>query len=558
MRRGAALAGAAVLLVGAVVVMRELSAPVGEPELAGRARYLTSSATPPPPSGLRAAALDASSARVSWNVPAERAPAGYEVRWGDRVRHVPGPEVELTGLAPDAPARVEVRAVGARGARSAAAEVAVTPGVGAASPVDLPGVPLRAFDGPESVRPDLWRVLRDPVPQHTGECVRGGSGRLLAACRTADLQSNTPLVLRERPEDGLRGRVALEAAGPVGDGALSLVLVPDRWRDLGPLDVERWPSGSVVMTVRDGSAVLRAAGGLQTVSQRAAPFSTGVRHRWEVLVRESSVVALRDGEVVAELGGITLSGRFWPRLVLRQDSRVELTAFGSAGAPAELSPERVIPLRLDGVDATTGATRLSTDADLSGVTSTRFAGFAEEGLRELLVVGGGREVRADVLVNRGFEVGMGGGAALAVADLPPGTGSVELRTGAVDAGVAGHLVVTGGEVGTPVLDSWSPPFPAAPPVRTRFARDGDRVRLVVSLLDPQARELLPLRELRVDLDGERLAVVPLGGSLGGVHEFEVSGVEPGAHRVRVEVEPERLDSATPVREAEVTQSLPPR
>ncbi|ACU34137.1 hypothetical protein Amir_0166 [Actinosynnema mirum DSM 43827] len=118
--------------------------------------------------------------------------------------------------------------------------------------------------------------------------------------------------------------------------------------------------------------------------------------------------------------------------------------------------------------------------------------------------------------------------------------------------------MTGGEVGAPVLDSWSPPLPATPPVRTRFARDGDRVRLVVSLLDPLARELLPLRELRVDLDGERLAVVPLGGSVGGVHEFEVSGVEPGGHRVRVEVEPEQLDLATTVRETEVTQSLPPR
>ncbi|AXX27534.1 fibronectin type III domain-containing protein [Actinosynnema pretiosum subsp. pretiosum] len=439
----AALAATGVLLVGAVVVMRELSAPGGVPELAERARYLTSPAAPPPPSGLRASALAPSSARVSWDAPTERVAAGYEVRWGDLVRHVPGPEVELTGLAPDARTRVEVRAVGARGARSAAAEVAVTPGADAASPVNLPGAPLRAFDGPESVRPDLWRVLRDPVPQHTGECVRGGPGRLLPACRTADLQSNTPLVLRERPEDGLRGRVVPEAAGPVGDSALPLALVPDRRRDLGALDVERWPSGSVVMTVRDGGAVLRAASGEQTVSERTAPLSAGVRHRWEVLVRESSVVALRDGEVVAELGGITLSSRFWPRLVLREDARVELTAFGSAGAPAELSPERVVPLRLDGVDATTGVTRLSTDADrVGGLQDHRAPGGDRRGGRGarpgLLVASPPRDAPgADAVRPRrrpgapgGVAAGPAGARAAAAAGAAGGPGRRAARGGA--------------------------------------------------------------------------------------------------------------------------------
>ncbi|GAA2665070.1 MULTISPECIES: fibronectin type III domain-containing protein [Actinosynnema] len=552
-RRVAALAAAGVLLVGAVVVMRELSAPAAAPELAERARYLTSSAAPPPPVGLRAAVLDPGSVRVSWDAPAERTAPGYEVRWGDRVLRVPGHEVELTGLDPAAEARVEVRAVGARGARSAAAEVVIAPG---ADPANRTDVPLRAFDGPESVRPDLWRVLRDPVAQHTGECLGTSSGRLVPTCRGVDLQSNTPLAPRDEPVDGLLGQVVLDAAGPSGDSSLSLALVPDGWRDLGLLDTERWPSGAVVLTVRDGHAVLLAAGVGRTVSERAVPLAPGVRHRWEVRVRVGSVVALRDGEVVAELRGTALPGRVWPRLALRGENGVELVAFGSAGAPAEPSPERVVPLRLERADSTTGATSLSTDADLSGVTSTRFVGEHREGLRELVVAGGGREARAAVLTDAGPDGKPWG--VLGVADLPPGTSSVVLRTGADGAGVTGRLVVTGGRVETPVLHPRSPAGVAAPPVRTRFARHGDRVRLVVSLLDPQARELLPLRELRVDLDGERLAAVPLGGSVGGVHEFEVSGVEPGEHRVRVEVEPEQVDVATTVRETEVTQSLSPR
>ena len=77
----------------------------------------------------------------------------------------------------------------------------------------------------------------------------------------------------------------------------------------------------------------------------------------------------------------------------------------------------------------------------------------------------------------------------------------------------------------------------------RFPHQG-KARLAVELADPRSQEVAAVKGVEVDLDGERIVVLPTNGSAGGRHEFliDLAELPGGRHELDVRVLPvdERL------------------
>jgi hypothetical protein len=287
--RWLAWVGAALLLIGAVVALRQTQPP-GQPQPAAPssvpaapvrvARFASDGVVlpepgPPPaaPAEVQASRTGQHRLRVAWGqaLPGGTAPAGatgYEVRWSaprpgrDGSRLVAAPEVELDGLPEDTRYEVQVRSVDAFGRRSPPAVARV---VNPAAPADqvldrarFTGL-AEPFDGPFSVDTSVvgarWHL--SGYPGCTATSVAGGMLAVDLGCGAdlAVLRARTPMTLSPaggggdvgggEGGGGERGRVVLvtDAAGPTG--ALMVDLLPGPADRVGPLDPHAVPvSGS--------------------------------------------------------------------------------------------------------------------------------------------------------------------------------------------------------------------------------------------------------------------------------------------------------------------------
>ncbi|HEX7302852.1 hypothetical protein [Lentzea sp.] len=215
----------------------------------------------------------------------------YEVRWGDRVRLVTRPGVQLNGLENGREQQIEVRAVDAFGQRSQPARTAATPNAD-----NAPYTFVDRFDG--SDEPDLgrWRLAKRT------DCARATSGdsedhdRLVisSSCgtRAVTLRSRTPFV---RNDD--ESRFVVETDAPSTGGKLLLDLVP------GPVSVQGDPvppnaiRATVSTDVAGNSIVELVPNGTPAKAVPAA--LPGVTTRWEIVLTSNGVRVERDGEVVA-------------------------------------------------------------------------------------------------------------------------------------------------------------------------------------------------------------------------------------------------------------------
>jgi hypothetical protein len=328
--RWLAWGGAALLLAGAVVALRQTQPP-GQPQPAAPsstpavpvrvARFASDGVVLPEPGAPPAAPAEVQASRtgpqrlrVAWGpaLPGGTAPAGatgYDVRWHgtapgrDGSRLVAAPEVELDGLPEDTRYDVQVRSVDAFGRRS---PPALARFVAPAAPADqvldrarFTGL-AEPFDGPFSVDTSVvgarWHL--SGYPGCTATSVAGGMLAVDLGCGAdlAVLRARTPMTLAPAvgggaggdpgggggdPGGGERGRVVLvtDAAGPAG--ALVVDLVPGPADRVGPLDPHAVPApGPPASGVpEDSGAVLDPAlpgGALRVlVDDRGARVLTG-------------------------------------------------------------------------------------------------------------------------------------------------------------------------------------------------------------------------------------------------------------------------------------------
>lgn len=334
--------GGLALVAGAVVALR-----AGDPpdtlkrEIADGVEVV---ALQPPvtPANARARALDADAVQISWNGSA----SAYEVRWNGNTQLVPGPEVELPGLAPDQPVEVEVRAVNATGKRSEPLRISATPKDLYDDRWDdrLVGQTDR-FDGPEALDPRRWRV--EAEPDCLGLRPFGPGKRVDVDCAMATFQSNTPLRFGVPADDGAVGRAVLSVAGSVESSHVRLTLLPDPWQLVKDTDAQ--PPGVVSLDITTQGTRIVADPGLPRTGRQVelgdAPITglvSGVRHRWELRVLPDAVLALRDGVVVAYEPVAITSPLVHPRI--RVDGGGFLDTFGVGGVPERVVPTEVIPL----------------------------------------------------------------------------------------------------------------------------------------------------------------------------------------------------------------------
>ncbi|WP_033433425.1 fibronectin type III domain-containing protein [Saccharothrix syringae] len=558
-RRLLALVGGLVLLGGAVVVLRNESAPPPSPGgferfLDERVAYVADTREPRPPTDLVLTALDRTSLRASWEAGGGIGYGGFEVRWQDRTRLVQGTETELTDLDVNAEVTVEVRAVGALGARSAPATATAVPRL-AFDESWLEGLfpPVDVFDGPAALTGHRWRVLDD-------DCLglRPFSGeRVEVTCRSVDLQSNVPMSPGEPGADGAVGRVVLTTDGPAGaQGELVVALLPEPFQDLPRLD-EHVPPGAVLLRITPQGARFDIGPGVPAtqaqvpVAGTSTPPRPGVRHRWELRVRPDAVLALRDGEVVAAAPVAVPWRVARPRLALREAGGTLLDSFGTGGAPAEPEPARVVPL-----DRSPGTNR---GTSLGEVDPRSVAGGTSARVVAVVIAEPGAPVTAELGARSAPAalVPLGPRTSLLVADfpLPAPEGALPVRV----RGEGDLFVYDSRLVVTDVPDARRPPprlvdLPEVPPGVPQpgitLQRDGDLARVAVELTDRDAREIAPVRGLELLLDGERIAALPAGGAAGGRHEFtlDTAGVPTGGHRLTARVLP--ADQRRDVRSAE--------
>lgn len=223
--------------------------------------------------------------RVGWTGDAP----GYEVRWGDQVRFVTRPAIQLDGLENGRELRVEVRAVDAFGQRSEPASAGGTPQADNAeySFVDR-------FDGERTPDPARWRLAK------RSDCARATPGdgddrqRLVvtSSCATnvVSLRSRAPFV-----RDG-ESRLVVETDAPNSGGELLLDLVP------GPVSVQpdAVPPDAVRLAVQTdavGNTLVELFP--DGTSQSLPQPLPGVSARWELVLTSSGVRAMRDGVEVA-------------------------------------------------------------------------------------------------------------------------------------------------------------------------------------------------------------------------------------------------------------------
>lgn len=562
--------GGLALVAGAVVALRGGTAPP-QPRgpdgfLADRVEHVPGDRSPRRPADLVLTSLDGTSLRAAWTAAGGVAPGGFEVRWAGRTRLVQATETELTDLPADAGTAVEVRAVDERGRRSPPAVARATPAQAHdRSWTEHLARPPDALDGPAALGPRRWRVL---APGDDCLGLRPLNGRRLAVtCDALDLQSNVPLRLGAPAADGAVGRVVLTTDGPGAErgaehgGELLVALLPEPFHDL-PRLVEPFPPGSVVLRVTPHGVSVDAGAGVPPTSRvvpvggTAPPPTPGVRHRWELRVLPDAVVALRDGEALAAAAVAVPWAVARPRLAFR-GAGAGVDAFGVGGVPEEPVPTSVV--RLDPGRAGGGAVDLGSAAaqHLAGGRSVRVVASVstpDSAVRDVPVtIGFGGRTAPGVLLP---PVGDGARTGVVRADFPltdPVADTPVRLTAAREVLVgAAHLVVDEGPAADrrplPRMTDRGPPAVRPPaPVVTVVPETGpaDRVppggraRVVVELAGGGAREVAAVAAVEVDLDGQRLAVLPTGGAAGGRHELlvDLAGEPAGRHAVAVRVLP---------------------
>ncbi|MEU4742505.1 hypothetical protein AB0G02_18860 [Actinosynnema sp. NPDC023658] len=571
-RKLVAVLGGLVLIGGAVVVLRNESAPpvpeVFERSLADGVEYVPDTRGLVAPTDLVLTALDRTSLRASWTAGGGLGHGGFEVRWNGGTRLVRGTETELTDLDANADVTVEVRALDALGTRSAAVTAQAAPRL-AYDEDWLAGlmVPLTVFDGPAPMDPRRWRVLDNGDTDCLGLRPLNGK-RLEITCDRVDLQSNAPVRLRAPGEVDERARASLTTDGPIGhrpgESEMAIALLPEPFGDLGPL-AEPFPPGAVVLRVTQTDARFVGDGVTSTETGATYPPPTpGVRHRWELRVLTDSVVALRDGVEVAKAPVAVPWTTARARLVFRQADGTIVDTFGTGGLPAYPLPESVVPLG-PGV-AEGGATSLGNVASpkLEGASSVRVVASVVAGKAAPITVELGTR-SAPALPMRPDQALDDSRPSVVYADFPlpspDRNPKVRLRAEGEVTVHDAHLVVAEGPDARrplPQLTDRALPAPEVPapavsvlhesgdgarfppdPDGPRFPGGGGRLRATVELTGPVAREIAAIKGLEVDLDGDRIAVLPTNGSAGGRHEFvvDLDELSTGRHQLVVRVLP---------------------
>ncbi|MFI9810664.1 fibronectin type III domain-containing protein [Saccharothrix variisporea] len=560
--------GGLVLVAGAVVVLRNESAPPPAREwgrfLDERVEHVADTQPLRRPADLTLTALDRTSLRATWTPTDGLAHGGFEVRWNGRTRLVLATETELTDLDANAEVTVEVRAVGPLGDRSEPAVAKAVPRLAHDPAWSDPLVqPIDHLDGPEALSPRRWRV----VDGGGGDCLglRPLNGRRLeVTCDTLDLQSNVPLRLGVPGPDGAVGRVVVTTDGPTAaDGRVLVALVPEPFQDLGHL-TKPYPPGSVVLTLARHGATFDFGEGLVPTTKvvpvigTAPPPTPGVRHRWELRVLPDAVVALRDGQALATAPVAVPWPAAHPRLAFRDARGTRVDTFGVGGAPESPVPVSLVPL---------GTTLLAEDRDVPIGTVAPHRVEGANGVRVAARVArqGGSMAGLPITVEFGDRSAPAvavppAGAGPMVAEFvyadfpvpPPGKEiAVRLRAPEPFFVLDAHLVVSDGQATARrplprMTDRAAEAAEVPEPVVTvvhesgpdgAFPRGG-KARVVVEL-DGAADEVAAVKGVEVDLDGQGVVVLPTNGSAGGRHEFllDLDRVPTGSHRVEVRVLP---------------------
>jgi hypothetical protein len=566
-RKLIALVGGLALLGGAVVVLRNESAPPApkafERFLAEGIEYVPDTQRVARPSDLTLTALDRTSLRVRWTATEGLGYGGFEVRWGGKTRLVQGTETELTDLDANADVKVEVRALDGLGNRSEPATANAVPRL-AYDDTWMDGLvmPVDVFDGPEALNTRRWRVLDGGNTDCLGLRPLNGK-RLEISCDRVDLQSNVPLRFGMPQPDGAIGRVVLGTDGPAavrpGESELMIALLPEPFDDLGPL-AEPFPPGAVVLRVSpfgarfDPVSDVPSTDNPPSLSGTFPPPTPGVRHRWELRVLPDAVAAFRDGFEVARAPVVVPWTEAWPRLAFRLAQNTRLDMFGVGGAPSGPVPSSVVPLgpgiQEDGA-ASLGNVPNSRLEDASSVRVV--ASVVAERAAPITVELGTRSAPAVFMPpDRGLHPTR---ASVVYADFPlpspDPNPKVRLRSDGTVTVYESHLVVADGQDARrplPRLTDRARPDPRVPSPTVSVLHEsaggvtfprGGKVRVTVELPDPEAQEIAAIKGLEMDLDGERVVTLPTNGSAGGRHEFllDLTDVSTGRHEVVVRVLP---------------------
>ncbi|MBB5807028.1 hypothetical protein F4560_006796 [Saccharothrix ecbatanensis] len=566
-RKLIALVGGLALLGGAVVVLRNESAPPApkafERFLAEGIEYVPDTQRVARPSDLTLTALDRTSLRVRWTATEGLGYGGFEVRWGGKTRLVQGTETELTDLDANADVKVEVRALDGLGNRSEPATANAVPRL-AYDDTWMDGLvmPVDVFDGPEALNPRRWRVLDGGNTDCLGLRPLNGK-RLEISCDRVDLQSNVPLRFGMPQPDGAIGRVVLGTDGPAavrpGESELMIALLPEPFDDLGPL-AEPFPPGAVVLRVSPFGARFDLVSDVPStdnppsLSGTFPPPTPGVRHRWELRVLPDAVAAFRDGFEVARAPVVVPWTEAWPRLAFRLAQNTRLDMFGVGGAPSGPVPSSVVPLG-PGIQED-GAASLGNvpNSRLEGASSVRVvASVVAERAAPITVELGTRSAPAVFMPpDRGLHPTR---ASVVYADFPlpspDPNPKVRLRSDGTVTVYESHLVVADGQDARrplPRLTDRARPDPRVPSPTVSVLHEsaggvtfprGGKVRVTVELPDPEAQEIAAIKGLEMDLDGEKVVMLPTNGSAGGRHEFllDLTDVSTGRHELVVRVLP---------------------
>ncbi|MFE9744060.1 hypothetical protein ACFYOT_04070 [Saccharothrix saharensis] len=581
-RRLIAAVGGLALLGGAVVVLRNESAPpppqAFERFLADTVEHVPDTQRLAAPTGLELTALDRTSLRATWTATDGIGHGGFEVRWNGRTRLVRGTETELTDLDANADVHVEVRALDAMGNRSDAVTAAAVPRLaydetwqdGLVQPVDV-------FDGPESLTARRWRVLDGGDTDCLGLRPLNGK-RLEITCDVVDLQSNVPVRFGTPAPDGTTALVSLTTDGPVGnrpgEGEFLIALLPDPAQDLGHL-ARPFPPDAVVLRVTPFGAQFFVGDVENGMGATYAPPTPGVRHRWELRVKPGVVVALRDGEKVAMATADLPWTSARARMAFRQAQGTHLDVFGVGGVPGTPVAASVVPLGPSTTEDGAAVLGNVADSRLAGASSVRVvASVVSQRAAPITVELGTRSAPAAVMPP---DLGLDPNRPTVVyADFPlpspDPNPKVKLRSDGGVSAYQAHAVIADGQDARhplPRLTDRELPAPLVPPPSVsvvhesgndsefpRFPNRG-KVRLAVEFADTRAREVAAVKGVEVDLDGERLVVLPTNGSAGGRHEFlvDVSGLAGGRHDLDVRVLP--VDERRGVQSYEQTFEIRP-
>lgn len=583
-RRLIAVVAGLVLVGGAVVVLRNESAPpppqAFERFLDERVEYVPDTQSFPKPSDLTLAAVDRTSLRVSWTATDGIGYGGFEVRWAGRSRLVQSTETELTDLDANTEVDVEVRALDGLGNRSEPATASAVPRL-LYDDTWLTGLvmPIDQFDGPEALNPRRWRIFDGGNADCLGLRPLNGK-RLEINCDRVDLQSNVPLRFGMPAPDGAIGRVVVTTDGPAsfrpGESELMIALLPAPFHDLGHL-VEPFPPGSVVLRITpfglrfDLDGVTPPPDRVNGFTGSFPPPTSGVRHRWELRVLPGAVTALRDGVEVATTQWTAPWTEAWPRLAFRVTHHTRVDTVGVGGVPGGPVPASVVPLGPS--TAEPGAASLGNVADsrLAGASSVRVvASLVAEGDAPITVELGTRS--APVVFMRPDQPLDPNRPSVVHADFPlpapEPNPKVRVRSDGDVTVYDAHLVVADGQDARRPLprltDRANPdPRPPDPAVAVLHeSADGDtfprgKVRVTVELATRVAAEVAAIKGLELDLDGERIAVLPTNGSAGGRHEFvvDLAEIPTGRHEVEVRVLP--VDERQQVRSQQQTFEIRP-